>query len=65
MTVRVPAGLKDQAKKVLADDDRELGAFVTACLTALTSEKGQERLLVELVDYWPAKKPRGRPPNAS
>ncbi|MCV7256964.1 hypothetical protein H7J86_32795 [Mycobacterium hackensackense] len=59
MTVRVPPGLKGDARHTLAGRGLELQAFVVACLTALRAEPEQVLAVVE--PYWPDPKPRGRP----
>jgi hypothetical protein len=59
MTVRVPSGLKADARHTLAARGLELRAFVVACLTALRTHPEQVLALVE--PYWPDPKPRGRP----
>lgn len=59
MTVRVPPGIKGDARHTLAGRGLELQAFVVACLTALRTEPEQVLAVVE--PYWPDPKPRGRP----
>lgn len=59
ITVRAPAGLKDAARNVLAEHNRELRAFIVACLTALRDDP--KHFLPHLDPYWPEPKPRGRP----
>ncbi|GGP80238.1 hypothetical protein [Streptomyces melanogenes] len=59
LTTRPPAALKQQATAALQAHDREMQAFVVACLTALVADpKG---FLGQLADHWPPEKPRGRP----
>ncbi len=59
LTVRPPADVKGAAQEALAVRDREMRAFVVACLTALAADP--DRLLDLLGPYWPARKRRGRP----
>ncbi|MEU6965109.1 hypothetical protein [Streptomyces chrestomyceticus] len=57
MTVRPPAALKAAAETALGD--REMRAFVVACLAALVADP--DRFLAQLDEHWPEEKPRGRP----
>ncbi|MGY4973490.1 hypothetical protein ACWGCC_30485 [Streptomyces nigrescens] len=63
MTVRPPAALKAEAQAVLNARELEVRAFVVACLTALVADP--DRVIDELGEHWPEKKPRGRPPRTS
>jgi hypothetical protein len=49
----------DDAMKVLKAENREMDAFVRACLRLLRDKPGD--LLALLAPYWPPPKPRGRP----
>jgi hypothetical protein len=49
----------DDAMKVLNEQDREMDAFVRACLRLLRDKP--TALLALLSPYWPPPKPRGRP----
>ncbi|MGW7260724.1 hypothetical protein [Streptomyces sp. NPDC054834] len=59
LTVRPPATLKADAQKELTDRDREMKAFVVACLNALVADP--DSFLNLLNEHWPAETPRGRP----
>ncbi|MEV8419217.1 hypothetical protein AB0P45_37520 [Streptomyces niveus] len=59
LTVRPPADLKKQATKALGDHDREMQAFVVACLSALVDDP--DSFLGRLDGHWPPETPRGRP----
>ena len=59
LTVRPDATLKAQATQALSDRDREMKAFVVACLSALVADP--DSFLELLNEHWPAEKPRGRP----
>lgn len=59
LTVRPDAALKQQATQALSDHDREMKAFVVACLTALVADP--DSFLAQLDEHWPQKKPLGRP----
>ncbi|MER6187749.1 hypothetical protein [Streptomyces sp. NPDC001652] len=59
LTVRPGAELKQQATDALNDRDREMRAFVVACLNALVADP--DAFLERLNEHWPAEKPRGRP----
>lgn len=61
MTIRPPAELKAAAQTALGD--REMRAFVVACLAALVADP--DRFLAGLDAYWPEKKVRGRPRKAA
>ncbi|MEU6003929.1 hypothetical protein [Streptomyces sp. NPDC047197] len=57
LAVRPPATLKADAQRALGE--REMQAFVVACLTALVA--APERFLAQLDEHCPEKKPLGRP----
>jgi hypothetical protein len=59
LTVRVPTTVIVPAKAVLRGHDREMRAFVVACLTALVADL--DATLAQLEEYWPSRKLRGRP----
>ncbi|UXY32044.1 hypothetical protein [Streptomyces sp. HUAS TT20] len=59
LTVRPPAGLKEDALKALKARDRETKAFVVACLNALVADP--DGFLERLDKHWPVQTPRGRP----
>ena len=59
MTVRVPTGLKDDARQTLSGRGLELRAFIVACLAALRAHP--EAVLAVVEPYWPDPKVRGRP----
>jgi hypothetical protein len=59
LTVRPPVELRNAAQRVLTERDREMQAFVVACLAALTADP--DPFLAQLAVYWPPPKPRGRP----
>jgi hypothetical protein len=59
LTVRPPAEVKAAAQAVLDERDREMRAFVTACLAGVAAEP--DKMLKLLTRYWPAPKARGRP----
>jgi hypothetical protein len=59
LTVRAPKTVIAPAKAVLRSHDREMRAFVVACLTALVADP--DATLAQLDEYWPSRKPRGRP----
>ncbi|MFM9499874.1 hypothetical protein ACKI1Q_40620 [Streptomyces galilaeus] len=63
LTVRPDATLKQQATQELSDRDREMKAFVVACLSALVADP--DGFLEQLNEHWPAEKPRGRPRKAT
>lgn len=59
LNVRPDAALKADAKKKLEDRNRDLTAFVVACLTAVT--KDPDGFLEILAPHWPPPKAQGRP----
>lgn len=63
LTVRPDAALKQQATQALSDRDREMKAFVVACLNALVTDP--DGFLEQLKEHWPAERPRGRPRNTT
>jgi hypothetical protein len=63
LTVRPDATLKQLATQALSDRDREMKAFVVACLSALIADP--DGFLEQLNEHWPAAKPRGRPRKAT
>jgi len=56
--VRAPAELRAKALAALGDRGKELQAFITACLTAVT--ENPEQVLADLDKYWPPRKEKGR-----
>lgn len=60
LTVRPPAELTAKAKQLLGSRSRQMRGFITACLAALNANP--DAFLAQLAEYWPAEKPRGRPP---
>ncbi|OWL98820.1 hypothetical protein B7435_23870 [Mycolicibacterium peregrinum] len=60
MTVRMPKGLREVARKALSARDRKLGDFVVACMNAL--RENPDDLLERLAPHWPEPNRRGRPP---
>lgn len=61
LTIRPPSELKTRATTALGD--REMQAFVVACLTALVDDP--DGFLARLEDHWPPETPRGRPRKAA
>ncbi|WP_070017058.1 hypothetical protein [Streptomyces nanshensis] len=59
LNVRPPAELKAQAVAALGERDREVRAFIVACLAALVADP--DRFLAQLSGHWPEKKPYGKP----
>lgn len=60
LTVRPDPDLKAAATAALTARNREMQAFVVACLTALVADP--DAFLATLDTHWPPKKPYGRPP---
>lgn len=59
LNVRPDGALKAAAQAELERRDREMTAFVTACLTAVSADP--DGFLSVLEPYWPAPTPMGRP----
>lgn len=59
LTVRPPAGVKTAAQAVLRAHDRDMRAFITACLTAVATDS--DTMFAALAAYWPPPKRLGRP----
>lgn len=60
MTVGIPTELKASVQQELSQRDRELAAFVIACLNDLESDP--DDFLEFLAPHWPEQKRPGRPP---
>jgi hypothetical protein len=62
LTFRPAAEIRDPAQSALDEREREIGAFLTACLAALNHDP--DGFLGQLDAHWPPAKPRGRPRRA-
>jgi hypothetical protein len=59
MTVRPPADVREKAVNLLARRQREMQAFIVACLGAFNADP--DGFLEVVLPHWPAPKPLGRP----
>lgn len=59
LTFRPAAEIRDPAQTALEQRNREIGAFLTACLAALNADA--DGFLAQLDEHWPPARPIGRP----
>lgn len=62
LNVRPATEAREAAEAVLAEHQRDMTSFITACLATLAAEP--DKMLRAVAKQWPAPKPMGRPPAA-
>jgi hypothetical protein len=60
LNVRPDTAARRVAQAVLSERERDMTAFITACLATVAAEP--DAMLALLDPHWPTPKPRGRPP---